>query len=472
MTASAATKPSTPALITQRLNQGSNRDRQIHHLGGYAFGPLLRVERYAMGNGLSILLIEEHASPTVAYHTWFHVGSRNEVPGKTGIAHLFEHLMFNETEKLEAGEFDRQLEELGAESNASTWFDWTHYDIAVPSSAFERVAELESERMQHLVLRTPQVESEKEVVANERRYRVEDDVEGAVGEKLWSLAFERHPYHWPTIGWMSDIEGFTVEDCQAFYRTYYAPNNATLVIVGDIDPERVLEKLQQTYGGYRAAKIASPPIEAEPPQTAERRTELSKLTPTWKVNIGYRSPGLGHPDHLPLSVLCEILFGGRSSRLIRALVREQEMASDVRGSLSPLRDPGLLEIFVSARDGFDAEQLLQGVDAQIDRLLAEPVTEDELVRAKARIELGLLQGLSTNEGKASTIGFYEVVLGNPTAGFDRLGALSEVSIPQLAEVARRYLGRSSRTVISVRPQSGSADLEGSPEAETRGESSE
>jgi zinc protease len=453
-----ATKGAPPSILTQRLNRGTSRDRQIHHLGGYAFGPELRIERFAMGNGLSILLVEDHAAPTVAYHTWFRVGSRHESPGKTGIAHLFEHLMFNETEKLGAGAFDRELEELGAESNASTWLDWTHYDIAVPSSAFERVAELEAERMQHLVLREPQVESEKEVVANERRYRVEDDVEGSVGEQLWATAFERHPYRWPTIGWMKDIEGFTVEDCEKFYRTYYAPNNATLVLVGDFDPERVLAKLQEVYGGYRSATIPDPPPDAEPEQTVERSLALTKMTPTWKLNLGYHSPALGHQDHLPLSVLSEVLFGGRSSRLVKALVRDKEMAGDVRGSLSPLRDPGLLEIFVSAREGFDADQLLSAVDEEIDRVLSDPISDDELERAKARIELGLLQGLMTNEGKASTIGFYEVVLGNPAAGFERLLGLNEIRPAQLRDLAVRYLGRRSRTVIRVAPQPGSVEV--------------
>lgn len=437
--------------LAQRLNQGSPAPRQVRYLGRHAFGPQLGIERFRMGNGLSILLLEQHSAPTVAYHTWYRVGSRHERPGKTGIAHLFEHLMFNETETLEAGEFDRRLEELGAESNASTWLDWTHYDIAVPARAFEQVAALESERMHRLVLRTPQVESEKEVVANERRYRVEDDVEGALSELLWSTAFERHPYHWPTIGWMRDIENFSVEDCEQFYRTYYAPNNATLVIVGDVDPERALATLQQAYGSYAAAEIPNLSIEPEPEQTAERRHEVTKLTPTWKVNIGYKSPPLGHPDHLPLSVLCEVLFGGRSSRLVKALVRERELASDVRGALSPLCDAGLFEIFVSARDGVSAEQLLEVLDRGIDRVREQPVTEDELARARARIELGLLQGLTTNEGKASTIGFYEVVLGNPSTGFERLEALAEVSVERLLEVARRYLNPSTRTLITVRP---------------------
>jgi zinc protease len=447
-----AVTPASFGSLVETLNQGRPELQKLSYLGYAQFGPKLRIERFRMGNGLSILLVEEHAAPTVAYHTWFRVGSRNEQPGKTGIAHLFEHLMFNETEGLAAGEFDRQLEELGAESNASTWLDWTHYDIAIPAAHFERVVELEAERMNHLVLRTPQVESEKEVVMNERRYRVEDDVEGALSELLWSTAFELHPYRWPTIGWMSDIESFDVDDCQTFYRTYYAPNNATLVVVGDVVPERALSKLQDAYGSYVPAPIPEPPSVREPEQPAEKRLEVTKLTPTWKLNIGYHSPALSHPDHLPLSVLTEVLFGGRSSRLLKVLVRDLELASDVRASLSPLADPGLFEIFVSAREGVSAEQLLEVVDVELDRVLREPISEDELARATARIELSLLQGLSNNEGKASTIGFYEVVLGNPSAGFERLSALSSLRSDDLTAVARRYLKRSARTVILVRPQ--------------------
>ncbi|HTV18708.1 MAG TPA: pitrilysin family protein [Polyangiaceae bacterium] len=447
-----AHSPSSLGSLVERLNQGRPELQQLAYVGQTQFGPKLRIERFRMGNGLSILLVEEHAAPTVAYHTWFKVGSRNERPGKTGIAHLFEHLMFNETEGLAAGEFDRQLEELGAESNASTWLDWTHYDIAIPSAGFERVVELEAERMNHLVLRTPQVESEKEVVMNERRYRVEDDVEGALSELLWSTAFELHPYRWPTIGWMSDIESFDVDDCNTFYRTFYAPNNATLVVVGDVVAERALRKLQDAYGGYTPAPIPDPPSVREPEQRGEKRLEVTKLTPTWKLNIGYHSPALHHADHLPLSVLSEVLFGGRSSRLLKTLVRDLELASDVRASLSPLADPGLFEIFVSAREGVTAERLLEVVDAELDRVLAEPITDDELLRATARIELSLLQGLTNNEGKASTIGFYEVVLGNPIAGFERLAALSSLRPDDLTVVARRYLTRASRTVILVRPQ--------------------
>jgi zinc protease len=458
------TAPGSSSLeeLTQRLNAALPRGKgELPHAalayeGASRFGADLSIERFRLQNGLSILLLIDHSAPVVAYHTWYKVGSRNERVGKTGIAHLFEHLMFNEIEGLEAGEFDRKLEELGAESNASTWLDWTHYNIAVPEQAFETVAELESERMARLVLREPQVDSEKEVVANERRYRVDDDVEGSVNELLWSTAYEAHPYHWPTIGWMQDIEGFTVEDCHAFYETYYSPNNATLVVVGDIEPERALSKIQRVYGNQSSHDLPSGGIVPEPVQTGERVVRVDKATPTAKVNFGYKSPALSHPDHLPLSLLGEILFGGRSARVVKTLIRERELATDVRVFVSPFIDPGLFEVFASGRSGVTAEVLLDVIDEEIQRVREHGVTQEELDRARARIELGLLQGLATADGKATTVGFYDVVLGDPSAAFTRVAALEQVTPSQLHEVARRYLDRSQRTVVLARPQEGMA----------------
>ena len=174
------------------------------------------VQRYHLDNGLKILLLVDKSAPVVSYYTWFSVGSRHEKQGKTGLAHLFEHLMFNESGALKAGEFDRRMEEAGGETNAATWVDWTYYYESIPSASFPLVVKLESGRMAHLVLREPQVASEKEVVANERRFRVDDDVEGTANELLYKTAFTKHPYHWPTIGWMKDIQDFTPADCAAF----------------------------------------------------------------------------------------------------------------------------------------------------------------------------------------------------------------------------------------------------------------
>jgi zinc protease len=424
----------------------------VAHESTVPFGPALSVECFRLGNGLRVLICEDHSAPVVAYHTWYRVGSRHERVGKTGLAHLFEHLMFNETETMPAGELDRKLEEAGAESNASTWLDWTQYNIAIPKERLPLVPKLESERMRRLVLRDPQVTSEKEVVANERRYRVDDDVEGAVSELLWATAFQEHAYRWPTIGWMPDIEGFTTEDCRSFYDTFYAPNNATLVVVGDVTERRALELIVKAYGKIPPSTLPVEDVRPEPPQAGERLVEVSKPTATEKLVIGYHSPALGDFDHPAISLLSEVLFGGRASRVYRRLVRQMEIAVDVHAFVGPFRDPGLFEVLASAREGKTARDMLVAVDEELERVRAEAIPNDELERARARLELSLVAGLETVEGKASTIGFYDTVLGRPAAAFERLEATAALTASDLLRVARRYLSKSARTVVLVHPQ--------------------
>jgi zinc protease len=435
-----------------RINAKAPAWGAVSHVETIPFGASLKVERFRLKNGLEILACEDRSAPVVAYHTWFRVGSRHEREGKTGLAHLFEHLMFNEVEGRAPGEFDRKLEEAGAESNASTWLDWTQYNIAIPKDRLGLVIGLEAERMSKLVLREPQVTSEKEVVANERRFRVDDDVEGSVSETLWATAFKAHSYRWPTIGWMQDIEGFTTEDCAEFYKTYYAPNNATVIVVGDYSETSLLEKLTQAYGALAPSVLPVEDFKPEPPQTEERRLELKKPTPTEKVTIGYHSPALGDFDHQALSLLVDVLFGGRASRVHQSLVRKLEIAADVRASVGPFRDAGLFEIFASAREGHSAEELLAAIDAELERVRQEPVTQDEIERARARTELGLFGSLETAEGKASTLGFYETVLGRPAAAFERMDALRRLDTSDLLRAARRFLTPTARSVILVRAE--------------------
>jgi len=436
----------------QELNASAPPYGRVEHVQTTTFGPALSVERFRFANGLEVLYCEDRSAPVVAYHTWFRVGSRHEREGKTGLAHLFEHLMFNETEGMKAGEFDRRLEEAGAESNAATWLDWTQYNVAVPKDQLGLVTRLEAQRMSRLVLKDPQVTSEKEVVANERRYRVEDDVEGAVSELLWATAFREHAYKWPTIGWMSDIEGFTTEDCREFYKTYYAPNNATIVVVGDVSEKSLLARIQKTYGELPPSQLPLEDVRPEPPQTEERVQEVEKPTVTQKVAMGYHSPAMGDFDHPALSLLAEVLFGGRASRMHQRLVRELEIATDVRVFVGPFRDPGLVEIYASAREGHTAEEMLEAIEQELDRVREEPVDAAEIERARARLELGLVSGLETADGKASTIGFYDSVIGRPGAAFERLEALERVDASDLRRVARRYFVRERRSVILVRVQ--------------------
>src|SRR4051812_5842335 len=325
------------ALVT-KVNEAAQADAaRWSYEGATAFadastaalgGDVPHVQRFRLGNGLRLLVLVDTSAPVLSYYTWFRVGSRHERPGKTGLAHLFEHLMFNESEGLKAGEFDRKLEENGAESNAATWLDWTYYYESLPRDRFALAVKLESTRMARLVLREPQIVSEKEVVANERRMRVDDDVEGIANEVLYKTAFTTHPYHWPTIGWMKDIEGFTPDDCVAFYKTYYAPNNATIVIAGDVREQDVLEKIRDAYGAIPSSVIPEEDTTPEPTQLEMREVVLKKPTASEKLLVGFHGPALGDADHPALSILNEVLFGGRASRMYHELVTTREVCTE------------------------------------------------------------------------------------------------------------------------------------------------
>ncbi len=465
MTATAqASMSSNPAIDLRTINASASAHQQVTFRKTHHFGAHLNIDHYELGNGLRVLLVSDTSAPVVAYHTWFRVGSRDERVGKTGMAHLFEHLMFNETENLPKGEFDRRLEAVGAESNASTWVDYTQYNIAAPSRELPLLIQIEADRMQNLVLREPQVESEKEVVANERRYRVDDDVEGAMSETLWANAFTTHPYHWPTIGWMEDILAFTTDDCAQFYRTFYAPNNATLVLVGDFSHQEALAHISKAYGAIAPSDRTKPTYPAEGIQTEARQVVLTKPTATEKVSIGFRAPALSERDHLVGQVLSEILSGGRASRLYRKLIRELELASEVRVFITPFADPGLFEVYASGREGVTAERLIEVLSSELEILRRDGVTQAELDRAQSRFELGLLHGLETADGKANTIGFYDCLLQQPGAAFERMQECSKVTPADVQRVARTYFNPEQSTSVIVRPSG--EDVTDEPESES------
>lgn len=433
-----------------RLAEGlsaQDSEHAIEFVTTIPFGSELEIARFRLKNGLGILLLIDRSAKVVAYHTWFAVGSRHERPGKTGIAHLFEHLMFNAMEGLPPGEFDRRMEAAGADNNASTWLDFTQYQEAFPNDQLGKIIKLEALRMHRLVLGQTELDTEKDVVLSERRFRVDDDVDGKVDELLWATAFERHSYRIPTIGLEADIKGFTVEDLMTFYRSYYSPGNATLVVVGDFSMRSALSMIQAAYGDIPRSELPPEETWPEPPQAEERIRTLSLPGSADRLSLGYRGPALGDDDHVAMSLLMEALVGGAASRLPKRLVRKESLVSDVRGSVGPHKDPSLIEFSAAAREGIKAETILKAIDEELDRVQTEPLTEDEVARARSRTKLALLSGLETADGKASTIGFYETVLKRPAAAFERLERLSQLDRSDLLRVARRYLDRSSRSVI-------------------------
>lgn len=441
----------SPDALVTRLNRGvAKRGARWSFVSAQPFGDALELHRFKLGNGLTVLTLEDRSAPTVSYHTWFRVGSRNERPGKTGLAHLFEHLMFSETKNHPHGEFDRLMERAGAEANAATWTDWTYYYENAPKGALPLLVELESDRMSNLVLREPQVRSEKEVVANERKLRVEDDIEGRALEQLYATAFRAHPYRWPTIGWMDDIRGFTVDDCRRFYHSHYAANNATIVIAGDFDERRALGLIQAHYGHLPRVRNGDPWVApSEPRQRRERLYRIQAPTPTDKLLLGYHVPGFAHRDTPPLIVANEVLFGGRSSRIHRLLCDEQEVAISVRGAVSPFVDPGLFEVWISLREGKRRSEGLLLLDEEIARLVKHGPTDVELEKAVNQIELSFLYSMETAGGKAEQLGFYETVVNDGASAIDRLEEYRRITSGDVRRVAAKYLKATRRTRVEI-----------------------
>jgi zinc protease len=424
---------------------------QLQLISEHPFGGLT-TRHYSLPNGLGVILLRDPSAPLVAYQTWFAVGSRHEREGTTGIAHLFEHLMFNQTESHPPGEFDRMIETVGGETNAATWVDWTYYRDSLPRTELELAVELEADRMAHLVLGDEQVESEREVVANERRFRVEDDVDGFLSEELYRLAFTTHPYHWPTIGWMRDIHAITIDDCRAFYRTYYAPNNATLVLVGDFDEREALDLIARAYGPIARQPIPRDAAPPEPEQREERRARHAKPVTADKLRIGYKSPPLTHADYAALEVASEILFGGNSSRLQKLLVAETEIAASVGASPSPFRDPGLYEISVALQRGHRAEEAERLVYEELLRLGGEALKAGELDTARTRLETRLWRELRPQGGKAEALGHYHTTAGDYRRLFGVADAYRGVSEDDVRRVARDVLVAARRTVVIATPE--------------------
>ena len=405
------------------------------------------VQRFTLGNGLTIIAWPDATAPVFAYQTWFKVGSRHEEPGKTGIAHLFEHMMFKATKHHPEGEFDTLMEARGAQTNAATWVDWTYYREKLPREHLELVISLEADRMEHLVLDHDQLESEREVVKNERLMRVDNDPEGRLYETLYQRAFDVHPYGWPTIGWMPDIIALTLEDCRTFYRRYYAPNNAVVVVVGDFDTEHLLRLIQRYYGHRDAQPIPPENIRVEPPQLAEKRETLTLTLAAPKALYAWHAPPVTAPEYAALEVLNEILAGADSARLYKVLVNDLELCTEVSATASGWAQPGLYEVGLTLHPGGDVAR----VEAELDRLLAEvcesPVSQREIMKAVNGLEAGLLRGAADTGTRARRLGNAEVTTGDFRDYFRNQAALQRVTPADVQAVARAVLGRHNRTAV-------------------------
>jgi predicted Zn-dependent peptidase len=405
-----------------------------------------QVKTFTLNNGMKFIVLESSAIPNANMYTFWKVGSRNEAPGTTGLSHFFEHMMFNGSKNYGPKMFDRTMEANGGANNAYTNSDVTVYQDWFPASSLETVFKLEGDRIAHLSIDPKMVESERGVVLSERSTGLENSNVRMLMQDLNSVAYVAHPYSIPTIGWESDIKAWTQQDLQNYFRTYYAPNNAVSVIVGDVKFEQV-KKLAAKYFGAIPKRAAPPAVRTvEPEQKGERRLFVAKPSATAaNLMVAYKVPEGGSAENYALDVLQSLLTDGKTSRLYKALV-ETQLATSVGSHNTDGFDPGLLYLFSVAAAGVAPDKLEKAMIEAIDKVAKDGVAEEELQKVKNAKLLGIYRAQETINGKAQMLGNYEVFHGDYRKAFDAPAAYEKLTTADIQAVAAKYLKKSQRTV--------------------------
>jgi zinc protease len=416
-----------------------------------------QVKSTTLANGMKVIVWSDHDIPNVAMYNWVRVGSRNEVPGITGIAHFFEHMMFNGTSRRPAGEFDKLMEAQGGSNNAFTSDDVTVYQDWIPRTALDLVFDLEADRIANLSFDPKAIESERGVVYSERRLRTEDSNEGFLYEQMQATAFVAHPYQNPTVGWPSDIQGWKIEDLQKFYKTNYAPNNCTLILVGDLTAEEGFALAKRHLEPIPRQEPPPPVRTVEPEQMGEKRVSVQRPATTPLLYYAYKSPAAGDRQGPAINLLASILVEGNSSRLHRLLVEDKKLAIEVTGSYSEGFDPLLTWLTLTLPEGADVSAVEKALDAALDEIVAKGVTDTELARAKNQFAASFWKQIATIDGKASLLGQFEVFEGDFQKLFDAPARYEKVTREDVLKAAQLVLQKNHRTVgVLTNPVAGSA----------------
>jgi zinc protease len=410
------------------------------------------VQTHTLKNGMKILVQEDHSIPSVALYTFYRVGSRNERPGTTGLSHFFEHMMFNGAKKYGPGEFDRVMEAAGGSNNAYTSHDVTVYQDWFPPAALDEIFDLESDRIRDLSFDPKMIASERGVVASERRTSVDNSNFGILDEQLWAAAFIAHPYHWPVIGWMVDIENWKMEDLRHHFEMGYSPSNGTMVVVGDVTAEQVFTRAQKYLEPIPSHEPPPKVTTSEPEQLGERRVVVRKFAQLPLMMIGYHIPESANSDFYPLNLLQAALVSGQSSRLYRRLVDQDRLAIAVNGGFGLSFDPTLFVFTLQPKAGADLHALEGDVYQELDKLKAEPLGAEELQKAKNITLAEFYERMESINGRANTLGSYEVFLGDYHKLFTAAQEYNKVSSEDVRRVAQKYFGENNRTVATLVPE--------------------
>ena len=414
--------------------------------------PRLQIESHTLDNGLQVVLAPDTSRPVVNVQVWYRVGSKDERKGRTGFAHLFEHMMFRGSANVGPEEHMRYVREAGGEINASTDFDRTIYWQTIPSNHLDRILWLEADRMASLVVNEENFTKEREVVKEERRLRFENPPYGMLAEWVLDATFQAYPYKYLPIRSMTDLNAATVADVKEFFDTYYVPDNATLVIVGDIDAKAALDSARRHFGRIPRSKGVPRVTATEPGQTTARtETKADPKAPLPAVASAFKLPTRGHADTYPLQIAFDILSAGESSRMYRKLVYEEQSAVAAQAQLLLLEGPSIGFVFGVANQGRDAREVAASMRAVIDGLAAAPPTAEEIQKAKNQIVARLVVGRETMQEKADALGAAASLLGDPQRYNTELAKYQAVTAADVQRVVAAYLAAPRETRLFITP---------------------
>jgi zinc protease len=404
------------------------------------------IKEYKLKNGLKVIIIEEHKAPVATFQIWYRVGLRNEPAGKSGMSHLLEHMMFKGTSMYGPSVLTKLVQKNGGTDNAHTTKDHTAYFEIVPSDRIMLPVELEADRMKNLILDSKDVLSERSVVMEERRLRYEDDPQSSLFEEVVAAAFKVHPYQRPVIGWMSEIKSIEREDLCSYYKTYYSPGNAVIIIVGDINPDEMMKKVREHFEALPSEPVEKQMPSVEPEQKGERRVTLKREAELPFIILAYHTPNFPDDDNYALDVLALILSGGKSTRLYQSLVYEKKVALSASADYSSFNmDPYLFYFFASAAPGKDIKDLEEALFTEAEKIKKEQPSEREVQKAKNKIEASFIMEQDSIYMQAMKYGMFEM-LGDWRLIDKYIEGIRKVTAEDVMNVARKYLKEENRTV--------------------------
>lgn len=412
------------------------------------------IKVFKLDNGLKVLLLEDHDIPNIAYYTFFRVGSRNERNGITGVSHFIEHMMFNGTEKVGPGELDRKMEFLGGANNAYTSKEMTAYTDWFPTPVLEEIVKIEADRMQGATFDPQVLESERNVIAEERRVSTDNNNDSLLDEQVVASAITAHPYHWDVIGWMSDILNWKREDIMNYYHTYYAPNNAVLVVVGDFNTGEMMKLVSKYYSPIKPGTPPLPVTTTEPEQLGAKRVEIRKEAQAPSFLMVYHAPKFMDPDYFSMSILETVMLGGESSRLYKRLVREEQLALEIGGGMDQNIDPYLFYFRIQPGVDSDLDKIEKVITEELEKVKKEGITDKELQKAVNNVKSNFYNTLQTIAGKANLIGNAELLAGDYSFMFTLVDSYQKVTAKMVQDAANKYFTDKNKTVGKLIPEGG------------------